>query len=80
LSRTICLNETKGSSLFRPEPDFHVLIFMICRETEHLGRFLKSDFAIIYYRIAVESEEKPPSDQRMRESTNEAGSVSRAPK
>lgn len=63
LSRTICLNETKGNVLFRTESNYRVLLFMICKDTEVLGQFLTdADFAILYFKIKVESEESTTDD------------------
>lgn len=75
-ARTVCLNETKGNAIFRIESDYRVLLFLICRETEVLGQYLDSDFAVLFFKILIDSENKSTEDSSMDEGlTNPRSSV-----
>lgn len=81
LARTVCLNESKGNSIFRTDPDYRVLLFLICRETDLLGQYIDSDFAIVYFKILIDTPDRNAAsttdDSIMDESnhTDQRGSV-----
>lgn len=73
---TICLNETRGRTIFRDEPNYRVLLFLISKHSEVLGELVESDFTIIYFKIEIQNDQDSPSsdDRKMRESSTDDGS------